>query len=646
MVLLVKCCLEATTLKIATKNLQTNMSAFGDDDFSEWYASINLIIAVLGVMVAVITLVVIQRIQYTGHMYLLWYMSFWQLWADMFIFTSNVNFGLGWREASITIDLPTGLASAVVSNWMIYVAYYVVVYRKSFDIFAHINWIWITSLAPGLVTTAVYLIGVAQNDMNLISIAIIDMNNSMRLASIGFNLLLILIIIYNVGNITPRKKLTRKSLKDIAIRTLCYRIVFYPIVQGIGRSGYAWYEYQYGPYRTDDNLTDEKMICLIYLSIMTPLVSIGYLLLLCIMQPQAYTHFYALITCQDADTLETDAFEGSGSTRFTIGSNAMSTRATEFTASTVPSRWFSFRRTQNNHENNQSIISNLSNALMGDQHLSEADSNNSVYSSNHHMTSTPFTNTKPIRSILSITPAAPLKSALVTTATTATTESLMKSTTEGPSRSTPTQSTQLTIATTAVAAATVGAVSVSSQSTSSIPSLRISDRMSQELARRLSHRGDAMSEEDWQEVYRLSMDLSDADLFGLVEDIDEEEEERDSELSPLPYTPRTPPMSFHSQENMFLRDDRMSMLSTVSHHTLRGPSISLMSRPSTVVSSAAQSAATVHTLSPHNTSSTLSSNTNSDTSLAATHARMTEMEMNGFNKQTDIINRIHQNGDV
>jgi hypothetical protein len=69
--------------------------------------------------------------------------------------------------------------------------------------------------------------------------------------------------------------------------------MYYPILQTISRSGYAWYEFQYGfDFRVTEAKHDpERYGLLIYSAIIAPTVSISYLILFLYIEPHAYKIF-------------------------------------------------------------------------------------------------------------------------------------------------------------------------------------------------------------------------------------------------------------------------------------------------------------------------------------------------------------------
>ena len=65
----------------------------------------------------------------------------------------------------------------------------------------------------------------------------------LRLASIAFNFIVSGLGFYYVRLIMNTDKLKR-TVQDEAICTLALRMLFYPIIQAISRSGAAWYEFE------------------------------------------------------------------------------------------------------------------------------------------------------------------------------------------------------------------------------------------------------------------------------------------------------------------------------------------------------------------------------------------------------------------
>lgn len=76
-------------------------------------------------------------------------------------------------------------------------------------------------------------------------------------------------------------------------------MVLYPIVQALGRSGFAWYEGAYGNDATSVNAVPKSQYdAIIFCVLVTPMISVGYLAIFLFMQPEAMEHFKAMLCCR------------------------------------------------------------------------------------------------------------------------------------------------------------------------------------------------------------------------------------------------------------------------------------------------------------------------------------------------------------
>ena len=232
-------------------------------------------------------------------------MSCFQLLYDLTLFFSNVDCGYYVSTVANIFQLSCGIASSLVSNWISFVAWYVVTYRQKFDVLGNLHLIIPSCAIPGLVDAIMYAVSrIPQDKFNedLEDVSVLGVYYYIRLISIGFNFLFCLATVYMIYQMSPQKGM--KSIEVLALRTVAIRMIYYPIVQAIGRSGYAWYEAEYGA-DIDNNYSDSnKFACLMFVTIITPMTPVGYLIIFLTMQPQAYIHFIALMTCQDAADLE------------------------------------------------------------------------------------------------------------------------------------------------------------------------------------------------------------------------------------------------------------------------------------------------------------------------------------------------------
>jgi len=280
-------------------------AVFEDDASTQAYVSLNLIITVIGSLASLFMIIVIHRMKVkTGHILLLLFMSYFQLIYDVFCFTANVDCGYSARVVSYFFHLSSGIAVSIFSNWIAFVALFIVFFRQKFDVLKNTYSILASAIIPGLASGIFYLIAALHtiNDHDdLVTVSVSQVYNNLRLISVFLNFFFVAIIVYKIEIMSS--KMTKKSPQEEAIRTLAYRMIYYPIVQAIGRSGYAWYELTYGPYMEYHNVSTEQYSSLIFLSIITPIVSIGYLVIFIIMQPSGYEHCKALLTCQPYDEI-------------------------------------------------------------------------------------------------------------------------------------------------------------------------------------------------------------------------------------------------------------------------------------------------------------------------------------------------------
>lgn len=73
--------------------------------------------------------------------------------------------------------------------------------------------------------------------------------------------------------------------------------MYFIVIQAISRSGFAWYEFQYG-FDFDVGNCQGDAVCytaLLYATVITPTVSFGYLALFVAIEPHAYWHFRKLL---------------------------------------------------------------------------------------------------------------------------------------------------------------------------------------------------------------------------------------------------------------------------------------------------------------------------------------------------------------
>lgn len=277
---------------------------FGGEDRHRAYVWLGLWGSIVGTLCSLLTIVLIIRMKSnTGHLHLVFLMSVYQLIYDVSFSFSDINFGYYPNAASNFTQLLGGISSALISNWIAYVAMYIVLFRKKIDVFENIVPIHVTTILPAFVVSLIYLFAaVPKSNLNasLKSASIVYVYNNIRLLSIFLNFVFVVAIairIYNSGG--------NKTPQEIAMRTLCLRMIYYPFVQAIGRSGYTWYEFAYGPKPEDadfNSFPDLQYGVLLLATIVAPAVSVGYLIIFLMMQPNAYREMILMFTCRSSNS--------------------------------------------------------------------------------------------------------------------------------------------------------------------------------------------------------------------------------------------------------------------------------------------------------------------------------------------------------
>jgi hypothetical protein len=284
------------------------MAFWGDNDADRAFVIINFVAVFIGCASSVLCLLLIYRMKvFTGHIQLLILLSVYQFVYDFFCIQNNLDVDYDQKTFAIFGHLVSGTTSSIISNWIAFSAFYIVAYHRVFDILKNYYMIHGVSLLIGLFCGILYYVSVvpehAKNDA-LTDIAVIYVYNNVRMASIAVNFFFAFVIVVKIYAISSKG--TQISDQELAIRTLARRMILYPITQAIGRVGYAWYEYGYGSgaYVVVDGTDATEYACIIFLSVITPSVSVGYLIIFLVMQPKAYDHFKALIFCQPLSVTE------------------------------------------------------------------------------------------------------------------------------------------------------------------------------------------------------------------------------------------------------------------------------------------------------------------------------------------------------
>jgi hypothetical protein len=273
---------------------------FGGEERHSVYVWLGLWGSIIGTICSLLTIVLIVRMKSnTGHLHLVLLMTVYQLLYDVSFCFSDMDFGYYPNCISNLLQLFGGVGSALISNWIGFVAMYIVILRKKFDVFGSIVTIHLSTILPALANSLLYLgssVPRPQENDFWKKASVVYVYNNIRLASIFFNFVFVLTIASHIYN-----RSSSNTPQEIAIRTLCLRMIYYPVVQAIGRSGYTWYEFAYGPKPGGvdfDGFPDLQYGVLLFATVIAPAVSVGYLMIFLIMQPNAYHELIALFKCR------------------------------------------------------------------------------------------------------------------------------------------------------------------------------------------------------------------------------------------------------------------------------------------------------------------------------------------------------------
>lgn len=262
------------------------------------YASVDLVFAVIGAICSIIVLYLIRRLQMkNGHILLIWTMTLFQLLYDVTLFNATVSVGNGsFLCFCQCLNLFGGAGSALVSNVIAFVSFYVVTFGKVIDIRKNYPLIVIITSLPGAIVVILLSVSCAADDTRLQPVATTGFYFYLRLASILGNFLICTATASQIYYKRANEK--RISASEQALRKLAMRLVYYPVVQAVSRSAVAWYEMVYGWNFDPSHTSQSQFIGQIFFAILTPSASYGYLAIFLLMQPKAWECFKCMLQCK------------------------------------------------------------------------------------------------------------------------------------------------------------------------------------------------------------------------------------------------------------------------------------------------------------------------------------------------------------
>jgi hypothetical protein len=279
---------------------------FGNNVHTQVFVSLVLIGSIISSFASIFMLYMIKRLKiWNGHILLLTTMTIFQLIYDITFFPGVINLGNNYvAVVSNVIQLFSGIASSLISNVLAFITFYIINYKKRFNIMKHYYLILLLVLIPAIIDCTLFLISVIQANESLSNIAVLGIYYDLKLISIGINFILVSLTSLEINRISSGKSVLSSS--EISMKQLSQRLFYYPIVQSLSRVGCAWYEFEYQYNNTGNNeasgfdfnpshTTNKQFAAQIVLAITMPVASIGYLIIFLLMQPRAYGELKRLL---------------------------------------------------------------------------------------------------------------------------------------------------------------------------------------------------------------------------------------------------------------------------------------------------------------------------------------------------------------
>jgi hypothetical protein len=247
--------------------------------------------SILGFLSSLVILFLIKLMnKWNGYLALIWSVEICQLFYDASFALYNIKYRR--IHALWTgIQFFGGLSSSVWTNILSFVVLYVVFKMSSFDILGHYYYFCFLALAPAFTIFILHMCYVGDDK------AEINISNAyyyLRFLSIVFNFVTFGVIWYR-ARLIKSKSPSNKSPVEIAINVLSLRMIYYPFMQAVTVLPAAIYEWMYGIHQADPNSRAQFAFDCLF-AVLTPSTGIGYLAIFLVMQPNAYKHFWAILT--------------------------------------------------------------------------------------------------------------------------------------------------------------------------------------------------------------------------------------------------------------------------------------------------------------------------------------------------------------
>lgn len=207
------------------------MGLFDGSERLRVFVIMNIVMTVVGTVACSLNIAVIKRMPTSGYLLLLLTISIFQFMEDITFFFANVNVDYWVTTVAQSFQVFGGVGGALMSNFISFIVLYIVAKRKSFNIFAWYKYMLGLCIISAIANVIMYLVAriPENNDPRLADLSILWVYYYIRLVSIFANFIMFGISAYCIR--ATRSMGRKKTEAEIAVTTLCGRLIFYPIVQ-------------------------------------------------------------------------------------------------------------------------------------------------------------------------------------------------------------------------------------------------------------------------------------------------------------------------------------------------------------------------------------------------------------------------------
>jgi len=204
-----------------------------DNSHETEYEVCVLVASIISAIASTITIALIYKMSITGYIKLILTMSWYQLIYDLSYFNHDVDVGnYPVKYLAFMGQMIGGIGSSIISNWIAFAVFFIVVYLKSFNIIKYYNKIVTSSVILVLPILVLHAIAdIPENAHPRLLVVVHYIYYAVRLVSALINFVLVLFMLFM--NYHKRSKRAVPTVAEQAINTLSKRMMYYPIVQVI-----------------------------------------------------------------------------------------------------------------------------------------------------------------------------------------------------------------------------------------------------------------------------------------------------------------------------------------------------------------------------------------------------------------------------